>query len=1428
MSGVRRGWMLPAVLAAMMAVWVSPVRAQLSTTTVQDTVYSANGTPASGSVLVSWNAFTTASGASVAAGSTSATIGAGGLLTISLAPNAGSTPMGSYYTAVFHLGDGTTSREYWVIPVTIAGAAPTTLAAIKNEVLPTSVAMQTVSKQYVDQAIAAAQSGIPQDSSAYVLKTGDTMTGALFLPSDPLSANQAADKHYVDTNVASVTAGLGQKVSLLPTASQTVAQPTGTQLGVNLFNGELYASGYLNGNGSSGIVNALTSTDCTSGCEVVVDPKYSGGDAVVTASFGANPTGTVVVDERGGSVAQTTVNPLPLASIIYSAESLGQVETLSSPQLEALRPGTSAAQARTLTLSMQALTGGSNQYPSNVETVPYFKSTYGTLTMNGTYNTQGQHVQTGNYVNCFGVGDCLGGSQYINSMGGYRDGGDEGTHPADLFVSESTSVFDGSCTTGCTTGATSLKVTATAATGTQGDGRFLIDTNPAKVLTAGTLTGGGKSTNATDLGTASFSGTNFPVSVFLWTAQAATSQAENLAPGTVTLSIATSGVPTGFATSTTALPSSSGVACVADSEASVPVPNFETAAYQVVDGTHVQLTLNKVHASGSTIAVGGLCGYGLDQTVDDTIGIRQVFPVVGSFDATDLYYADALSPSIGGKSVTSGYVNVSLSVASIARTANVVTVTTAGSQPGDLNGLSLTVSGVADSSYNGTFVVTTTGANTLTYASTGANSTSSGGTVSLLTGGYVLYPMAEVLSVYNAANGLVDGTFTLAANTAPWAAGDAVEEPHYYQERTSADTEYVTQYAPRPSQYTSAGKTYQGTVGPGLRGWQVNNAAPASQYLGAGGTHGVPDIAYLVLGAWSRDFEVEAGTKAVTWAHCNVNGCNRWDSTYDLFLLDSAAGSGGDSLSYAPQSSTSTWTLGGAQYSFSPTSFTAGTINVGTLNATTITGGVSGAAITSGTVSAARLPLFGPSGTTHAAGIVPDPGATAGATRYLREDGNWAAPAGGSGGSGTVTSFAVGTWPGWLTPSVTNAGTTPTLAVAASAIPNSALASSATTVNGQSCALGGSCTITVGSSAFSSVTSGSNTTAAMVVGTGGALSASGTGTIAATSVPFTGVTGTASVAQLPTGIPNANLANSGTTVNGQSCALGGSCTISAGSSAFSSVTSGSNTTAAMVMGSGSALSASGTGTIAATSVPFAGVTGTASAAQLPAATTVLQGAVILPSGASSNTLGAAAILPGSISINSTTCPLGGSCAITAAPPLDIKYYPAAVCDGGTAFASGVTRYDNQQPQAGCLLPANSTGAYLAFNAAASLPQYASATVATPTYWTGTSLYLKFAGTATTGNVGWIVDAACTNDGQVLSTATFGTATTVTTTVSSTLGANVTTVVFSNVGVPGTNGCVAGTTIPGSLLTYRIHRSATDTQAGNADLLGVVLVTGRSQ
>lgn len=65
---------------------------------------------------------------------------------------------------------------------------------------------------------------------------------------------------------------------------------------------------------------------------------------------------------------------------------------------------------------------------------------------------------------------------------------------------------------------------------------------------------------------------------------------------------------------------------------------------------------------------------------------------------------------------------------------------------------------------------------------------------------------------------------------------------------------------------------------------------------------------------------------------------------------------------------------------------------------------------------------------------------------------------GSSSGTGTLTNFiaSAGGWPSWLVPTVATSTTTPALTVAASAIPNSALANSAVTIGGQSVSLGGS------------------------------------------------------------------------------------------------------------------------------------------------------------------------------------------------------------------------------------------------------------------------------------------------------------------------------------------------------------------------------------
>ena len=252
-------------------------------------------------------------------------------------------------------------------------------------------------------------------------------------------------------------------------------------------------------------------------------------------------------------------------------------------------------------------------------------------------------------------------------------------------------------------------------------------------------------------------------------------------------------------------------------------------------------------------------------------------------------------------------------------------------------------------------------------------------------------------------------------------------------------------------------------------------------------------------------------------------------------------------------------------------------------------------------------------------------------------------PVGNGGGSGSVTSVAVGTWPSWLTASVTNATTTPTVAVAASLIPNSALANNATTVNGTTCALGGSCTIATGS---------------------------------------------------------------------------------------------------------------------------------------------------------------------------------------ATPALAYTYFPAAVSDGGAAFASGFTRYGTNQPQAGSVASGTSALGYLLFTATPTQPQYAELTTTMPPYWTSTGMYLSFYSTSTSGNSVLDIQTACVTPGQVVGSPTFSTAVTTTTAVSGTANGFVRTALISGIATPGANGCPAtGATTP-TTVTIRVY--ADSASAVPVYFTGATLVVGRSQ
>lgn len=103
---------------------------------------------------------------------------------------------------------------------------------------------------------------------------------------------------------------------------------------------------------------------------------------------------------------------------------------------------------------------------------------------------------------------------------------------------------------------------------------------------------------------------------------------------------------------------------------------------------------------------------------------------------------------------------------------------------------------------------------------------------------------------------------------------------------------------------------------------------------------------------------------------------------------------------------------------------------------------------------------------------------------------------------------------------------------------------------------------------FSSITGATNTTAAMLVGSGASLAPTGTGTIQASNIASTITAGT-----------NVTITGSGTTASPYS--ISSSATAS---TAFSALTGSTNTTAAMVVGSGASIAPSGTGTIQATNI----------------------------------------------------------------------------------------------------------------------------------------------------------------------------------------------------------------------------------------------------
>ncbi len=251
-------------------VWMIPAQAtqaQIATTTVQGTVYLANGRAGSGTLIVSWPAFSTAAGQAVTADSTTVTIGPDGFFSVNLAPNLGALPAGLYYTAVYQMSDGSTSTEYWVVPA----GAQATLAQVRSQVMPAAQAVQAVSKSYVDTAIT-------ELTGSLLTASGGNLTGPLYLNADPTQPLQASTKHYVDTQVATAVPLSGGNMTggLRTPAVNGVQSPDA-------------------GSAQTTLQSAIASAGTTGAMEI--PPTYSGTDTFT------NTNGVRVTDLRT-SVAQ--------------------------------------------------------------------------------------------------------------------------------------------------------------------------------------------------------------------------------------------------------------------------------------------------------------------------------------------------------------------------------------------------------------------------------------------------------------------------------------------------------------------------------------------------------------------------------------------------------------------------------------------------------------------------------------------------------------------------------------------------------------------------------------------------------------------------------------------------------------------------------------------------------------------------------------------------------------------------------------------------------------------------------------------------------------------------------------------------------------------------------------------------------------------
>lgn len=203
-----------------------------------------------------------------------------------------------------------------------------------------------------------------------------------------------------------------------------------------------------------------------------------------------------------------------------------------------------------------------------------------------------------------------------------------------------------------------------------------------------------------------------------------------------------------------------------------------TAVLDISSGIRVSVTpLSAVVGTNETLqffaTVTGSSNSAVTWTVNDISGGNST---VGTISASGLFTAPASPPTSNTVTITSSGAIRGFNGA--VRSSNAVTVTTTSAHTFTI-GQSVTISGASDSSFNGTFTITSVPAATMfTYSQTGANASSSGGTatsgstsasivttsvVTITTSAAHGFTIGQSVTIAGVSDSTFNGTFTIAS-----------------------------------------------------------------------------------------------------------------------------------------------------------------------------------------------------------------------------------------------------------------------------------------------------------------------------------------------------------------------------------------------------------------------------------------------------------------------------------------------------------------------------------------------------------------------------------------------------------------------------------------------------------------------------------------